>query len=43
MLVFQTGWSVVMAAVHNNHEDIALRLIEAGPTPDIQDNVSTLQ
>ena len=29
-----------MAAVWDGHEEIALKLIEAGATPDIQDNVS---
>ena len=29
-----------MAAVYKAHEDIALRLIEAGATPHIQDGVS---
>ena len=29
-----------MAAVYKAHEDIAMRLIEAGATPHIQDGVS---
>ena len=38
----QTGWSALMAAVYKSHKDVALRLIEAGATPHIQDAVSWL-
>ena len=36
----QTGWSALMAAVYKSHKDVALRLIEAGAIPHIQDAVS---
>ena len=37
----QSGWSALMAAVYNCHNEIALRLIEAGATPDLEDKVAT--
>ena len=39
----QTGWSALMEAVFKARENIALRLIEAGATSHIQDNVSLSQ
>ena len=35
----QSGWSALMAAVWNGHEEIAFKLIDAGATPNIQDKV----
>ena len=35
----QVSWSALMAAVYNGHEAIALRIIEAGATPHLQDKV----
>ena len=35
----QDGWSALMAAVFKSFDDIALRLIQAGATPHIQDKV----
>ena len=35
----QTGWSALLAAVYIEHEEIVLRLLEAGARPDIQDKV----
>ena len=41
-LTLQSGWSALMAAVWRSHVEVALRLIEAGATPDIQDKVRLL-
>ena len=38
-LTFQTGWTALMAAVLKDYHDVALRIIEAGATPHIQDHV----
>ena len=37
--ISQSGWSALMAAVYKHHDDIALRLCEAGATPHLQDKV----
>ena len=39
ILPSQCGWSALMAAVYKRHDDVALRMIEAGATPHIQDQV----
>ena len=36
----QDGWSALLAAVYMGHERIALKLIEGGATPRIQDKVT---
>ena len=38
-LYVQGSWSALMAAVYKGHEAIALRIIEAGATPHLQDKV----
>lgn len=38
----QSGWSALMAAVYQHHDKIAMRLIEAGATPDLEDKVNCL-
>ena len=41
-LTLQSGWSALMAAVWRSHEEVALRMIEAGATPDIQDKARVM-
>ena len=36
----QSGWSALMAAVYKGYDDVALRIIQAGATPHLQDKVS---
>ena len=38
-LIWQSGWSALMAAVFNFYDDVALRILRAGAAPHIQDNV----
>ena len=35
----QTGWSALLGAVYMGHDEIVLRLLEAGARPDIHDEV----
>ena len=38
--VLQGGWSALMAAVYKRHDEVALRIIQAGATPHLQDKVT---
>ena len=36
----QSGWSALMAAVFQRHDEVSLRIIKAGATPHLQDKVN---